>query len=410
MLHAVKTQITGTILTSFLLVQSWTAFSQAEPLYVKPTNAKTHWSSFENLSGAHGSAAKENKGGKGHAWDSIAPGETKTLMDAKGAGMITRMWLTIDDRSTETLRSLRLDMFWDNADKPAVSAPFGDFFNAMLAEPTRYENELFSTGEGRSFNCFIPMPFRKAGRVTLTNETKRPLKHLFYDIDYVMDKDLPAEALYFHAHWRRSNPTTVGQDFEILPKVTGKGRFLGSNIAVAADKKTLGWWGEGEAKVYLDSDTEFPSLAGTGTEDYIGTAWGQKVYVNRYQGCLVANDDLGHFSFYRYHVPDPVYFDTAARVTIQQIGGTGKNDVLKMMKEGRPVKPVSLDIDGKFVRLLDMPEGSLEKHNSPDDAWCNYYRQDDVTAISFFYLDKPQSNLPSLAPVAERTALSRFDK
>ena len=199
-----KIKIAGAVITAFLLIPSATAFSQHPPLYMKPTNAGSHWSSFENLNGAHGNAAKENKGGKGHAWDSIAPGETKTLMDAKGAGMITRMWLTIDDRSTETLRSLRLDMFWDNVEKPAVSVPFGDFFNAMLTEPTRYENELFSTGEGRSFNCFIPMPFHKSGKVTLTNETKKPLKHLFYDIDYVLDKDLPADALYFHSHWHRS--------------------------------------------------------------------------------------------------------------------------------------------------------------------------------------------------------------
>ncbi len=385
------------------------AAAQADALYLKPEKTVTRWSSFENPLGAPGSGAKENKGGKGHAFDSVAAGETKTLMEAKGAGKVTRMWFTINERSPWMLRSLVLNMYWDGAAKPAVSVPFGDFFAAMPDMPPAYQNELFSTGEGRSFNCYIPMPFRTGARITLTNESTAPLTHLFYDVNYVLEEAPSPQSLYFHSSWRRENPTTLGQDFEILPAVKGAGRFLGCNIVVGADKRNLGWWGEGEVKMYLDGDKEWPTLAGTGTEDYIGTAWGQGVFVNRYQGCLQADEAGGRFMFYRYHVPDPVYFDSAARVAIQQMGGTQKKDVVKMLKEGRPVKPVTVDIAGKLVRLLDLPEGSkLEDHASPDDAWCNYYRQDDVAAVAMFYLDKPENELPSLAPVEQRTAPSAF--
>jgi hypothetical protein len=136
------------------------------------------------------------------------------------------------------------------------------------------------------------------------------------------------DVLYFHASWRRESPTKVGRDFEILPRVEGKGRFLGANVGVLADPKNLGWWGEGEVKMYLDGDTEYPTLIGTGTEDYIGTGWGQKPFAGRYQGCYVSDDEAHIYSFYRYHVPDPVYFEKSARVTIQQIGGTSKKNVL----------------------------------------------------------------------------------
>ena len=214
---------------------------------------------------------------------------------------------------------------------------------------------------------------------------------------------------YFHACWRRENPTTLGRDFEILPRVRGNGRFLGANIAVAANKQNLGWWGEGEVKVYMDGDRKWPTLVGTGTEDYIGTGWGQKVFADRYQGCLVADDDRGLYSFYRYHVPDPVYFDREARVTIQQMGGDAKSNVIKMLKDGKPpITPVTVSQTGRFDNLLELPQPvDLEKHDSPPGAWTNYYRQDDVSAVAFFYLDRPTSNLPPLAPVAERVAPSR---
>lgn len=387
--HSTRAALPALVIASVILTPP-PALSQ--PLYVKPEGAVTRWASFENLKGTPGRGGMENKGGKGHAYDSLQPGETRTLMEADGPGRITRIWMTIDDRSTQTLRSLRLSMYWDGATSPAVCVPLGDFFGATVHEPVRFENEFFASPEGRSFNCFIPMPFRRSARVQITNDSDRRLGALFYDIDYVLGPAETSAPLYFHAVWRRENPTQVGKDFEILPRTEGKGRFLGTNLGLIRNRLYPGWWGEGEVKIYLEDDREFPTLVGTGTEDYIGTGWGQGVYVNRFQGCLVADEERGLFSFYRYHVPDPVYFDRAIRVTIQQMGGDGKSNVIQALKDGKvPLQPVTIADGETFHRLLDSPQPvDLEKHPSSAEAWTNYYRQDDVCAIALFYLDRPE--------------------
>jgi len=160
--------------------------AQMDDLYKRRPNAQSRWVSFENLRGAKGEGGKENRGGKGHAFDSLKAGETKVLMSLQGSGAIHRLWFTLRERDPKMMRALRLEMFWDNADSPAISVPFGDFFGAILGRPVAFENELFSNPEGRSFNCYIPMPFRKAAKITLTNESNRDVLKLFYDIDVVM--------------------------------------------------------------------------------------------------------------------------------------------------------------------------------------------------------------------------------
>src|SRR5579862_5229645 len=199
-------------------------------LYEKPIGVRTHWISFENASSDRAQAALENQGAKGHAFDSVMAGETKTLLDIEDSGTICRIWLTIGDRSPDMLRSLRLEMFWDGCDEPAVSSPLGDFFGVGLGRRVPFENELFSDPEGRSFNCFIPMPFRTGARVTLANESEKDLAHLFYDIDLLLDVEHPSDALYFHCSWRRESPNELGEEFTILPRVAGSGRFLGCNV------------------------------------------------------------------------------------------------------------------------------------------------------------------------------------
>src|SRR5690606_36552185 len=126
-----------------------------------------------------------NKGAKGHPYDYLKAGEAKILMDASGTGMITRMWFTIQDRSPLMLRSLKIEIFWDDAESPAVSAPFGDFFGNGLGKMVPHESELFSSAEGRSFNCFIPMPFKTGAKVVVTNQGTQDLNMLFYDINFV---------------------------------------------------------------------------------------------------------------------------------------------------------------------------------------------------------------------------------
>ena len=380
------------------------AYGQKDQLFRKPKKAVTRWSSFENLNGVKGQGGKENKGAKGHPYDTIKAGRTKTLLDIKGCGIITRIWITIRNRSPQMLRSLRIEMYWDGAKTPAVSAPFGDFFGVGLGKRVAFENALFSDPEGRSFNCCIPMPFRKAAKIIIINESDKDIKSIYYDVNYLLTSAHDKDVLYFHAYWRRENPTRLFHDFEILPKIKGKGRYLGTNIGIITDeiyKNT--WWGEGEVKVFLDGDDKYPTLVGTGTEDYIGTGWGQGIYAHRYQGCLIADEKNRQWAFYRYHIPDPVFFDKDCRVTIQQIGGDNKPQVRELQKKGVPLKPISISKDGNFTKLLEKSDVPNLDDPSIPEGWCNFYRRDDVSATAYFYLDNPENNLPSIAPVDERT-------
>ncbi len=391
----------------YLLVFAFGSTSSAQELYNMPEEkVETKWTSFENPYAEKGAGAKENQGAKGHAFDRIPGGESIDLVSIKGSGVINRIWLTIDDRSPEVLRSLRIEMFWDGEDKSAVSVPLGDFFGIGLGRKVAFESELFSDPEGRSFNCFIPMPFKTAARVTITNdrpEDSKPIT-IFYDLNLVNKDHGDNEMLYFHAFWNRDIKTPLKQDFSILPEVEGKGRFLGTNIGIITDEKYEDtWWGEGEVKIYLDGDSEYPSLAGSGTEDYVGTAYGQGTYDHMYQGSLIADQENGLFAFYRYHIPDPVYFYEDIKVDIQQIGGAPTERVRKIVENGAELIPITVDHFPEFTKLLEEPDAP--ELNDPDfpKGWTNFYRSDDVSATAYFYLDKPSNELPSLPELKKRT-------
>lgn len=373
-------------------------------------DATTRWSSPENLNGIPGQGGQENEGAKGHAFDPIPAGTTRTLLDVKGTGVITRMWITVADRSATMLRSLRLEMYWDGATKPAVSVPFGDFFGVGLGRTTAFQNAFFANAEGRAFQSFIPMPFKTGARITVTNESAKDLSHIFFDVNFQFEKSWDADNLYFHSYWSRDTATTLTRDFELLPIVEGRGRYLGVNVGVNSNPAYgKSWWGEGEVKIWLDQDEQFPSLNGTGTEDYIGTGWGQGAFINTYAGCNVADEARNQWSFYRLHVPDPVYFHERCKVVIQQIGGNMKSEVVAMQKAGAKLIPVTVDNGGILHRIYHA--GSSKSLESPDlpDGWVNFYRVDDVSATSYFYLDKPESNLPNLQPVELRVARLRID-
>ena len=310
--------------------------ASAQELYEMPTGTKTIWTSFENPTGAKGAGGKENKGGKGHAFDVIGAQSSKVMLNYTGAGVVRRIWLTVNERSPLMLRSVRLEMYWDNAATPAISAPLGDFFGIGLGRRVPFQSEFFSDPEGRSFNCSIPMPFKSAARIVIINESKTPVT-LFYDVNLTAVEKHDKPVFYFHAYWNRENKTKLGRDFVVLPSVSGKGRFLGMNVGVSADTVyETSWWGEGEVKMFVDGDAEFPSLIGTGTEDYIGSAWGLGAYAQRYQGCPLADAINKQWSFYRYHVPDPIYFQTQCKVTFQQIGGEG-TDFVRRLKINREI-------------------------------------------------------------------------
>ncbi|UZK67134.1 glycoside hydrolase family 172 protein [Sphingomonas sp. M1-B02] len=371
----------------------------AQEVYELPKSEESRWISPENPTGAKGAGAKENRGGKGHAFDTIPVGGTLALADIKGMGVIDRIWMTIEDRSPEALRGLKLEMFWDGAARPAVSVPFGDFFLHGAGEMVPMETALFSSAEGRSFVSYVKMPFRKGARLAVTNESGKPVNLIFFDVNYRAVDSLPKDALYFHAWWSREPATALGRDFRILPRIEGRGRFLGTSVTVLTNpvyEKT--WWGEGEVKIALDGDGEHPTLVGTGTEDYIGTAWGQGAYINRYQGAPIATwDDGGRWTFYRFHLPDPVYFRRGIEVSLQQMGGARKPLVLGLLKKGAPMIPVTIDPGSRdnFQQLLT--NGKRLDDPSLPDGHTNYYRSDDVAAVAYFYLDRPEGVLPPIA-------------
>ena len=371
--------------------------SQAQSLYEMPANPQSRLSSFENLNGIKGNGGKTNKTAKGNAFENMEPGETKKLLDIKGEGTIQRIWLTID-HSPVKLRSLRLQFFWDGSNKPAVDVPLGDFFGYNLGKQISFQSALFSSGEGRSYNCYIPMPFKKAAKVLLINEGTEKVK-LFYDIDFVLQK-LPLNTLYFHAYWNRQQSGQLGDDYVLLPKVEGKGRFLGISVGLNTDTSYgKSWWGEGEVKMYLDGDTKYPTINGTGAEDYIGSAWGLGTFTNWYQGCTIANDSTGQFNFYRWHIPDAIYFNKDIKVTIQQIGGWMKEDMKRLYQRGVNFKAITVDGPAGFTRLLDMENPPLLTDSAFPEGWVNFYRIDDYSSVGYFYLDKPASSLSLLPPL-----------
>ncbi len=362
-------------------------------LFRFPEGVQTRWASAENRGAELAGGCLGNDGRK--RFPCIHPlgaGETATLLDVRAAsGTIRRIWVTINDRSPMMMRGLRLRMAWDGASACAVDVPLGDFFCHALGEASAFENALFSSPEGRSFNCVVPMPFRSGARITVTNETDRELDMLFFEVDFTSGDVHASDALYFHAHWRRENPTMLGVDYTLLPRVEGRGRILGMNIGVIADtgKYFRSWWGEGEVKVFLDDDTDHPTLCGTGTEDYIGTGWGQGRYAQAYQGCPVADDERFRYGFYRLHVPDPVVFTKRARATIQQIGCWNPGTIQQMHDSGITLQHGAATIG--WAEALKREYGYFE-------------REDDWSSCAWFYLDSPTNGLPALQDLSVRVA------
>lgn len=409
--HPLHRPLSGLALAAVLLLPAG-----AGELYTAPKpGTHTRWISPENPTGAKGAGGQLNRGAKGMAFIVVNPGETATLADIRGAGIIHRLWLSgTIPRHEEQRRLVRLEMYWDGAAKPAVAAPIGDFFGVGLGLLVPFESALFSSPEGRSYNVTIPMPYRKGAKVLLVNESTAHAL-VWYDLNYTEVKEHGDDVLYFHAAWRRELKTGLGRDFEILPRVEGRGRYLGANIGVIGSPAYRGtWFGEGEVKVFLDGDTTLPTLVGTGTEDYIGSGWGQGEYRGRIHGSLVSDNTNDLYAFYRFHLDDPVYFHHDCRVTIQQIGNTSTQRVRELLAQGAELQPVwVLDTHGDDVLnltgrgpsihlLLDRTDLPPFDDPSHPQGGCNFYRRDDVSATAYFYLDRPENDLPPLAPAALR--------
>jgi hypothetical protein len=294
--------------------------------------------SAENFSGAKGAGGKATTGEGavpsrelGQGWK-VSPcirvpgGATITLADIAGPGAIQHMWMTIDPSAW---RKLVLRCFWDGEASPSVEVPLGDFFCSGWGVRCNINSLPIAVNPAGGFNSYWEMPFRRRALITLENLSPDDAGAFYYQIDYALT-EVPPDHAYFHAQWRRSNPLPYMQVHTLLDGVVGRGHYVGTYLAWGVNSN--GWWGEGEVKFYLDGD-EWPTICGTGTEDYFGGAWNFEhprgsygVYSTPYLGLpqVIVPDGLyvtqQRFGMYRWHIPDPVRFHEDLRVTIQALG------------------------------------------------------------------------------------------
>jgi hypothetical protein len=300
--------------------------------------AQTRSISAENPTGAKGQGALATGGTGvqaarelGRGWKvspsiQLAPGELRTLADIQGAGAIQHLWLTTHKRHW---RQLILRLHWDGDARPAVEVPVGDFFCNGWCEFSQVSSLPVAANPHGGFNSYWEMPFRTGATLTLENLAEEEVI-VYYQVDYTLT-DVGHDAAYFHAQWRRRNPLPYGEVHTLLDGVTGSGHYVGTYLAWGVNNS--GWWGEGEIKFYLDGDAEFPTICGTGTEDYFGGAWNFEVPGQGYTpfstpflglSQVLRPDGLyrsqQRFGLYRWHIMDPIRFQSDLRVTIQALG------------------------------------------------------------------------------------------
>ncbi len=302
------------------------------------SKAKTRSISPENFTGEKGKGGLATEGtGKeaardlGQKWKvspsvRIEAGRAFTLAEIEGPGAIQHIWMT----PTGNWRFSILRFYWDGEKSPSVEAPVGDFFASGLGRYGQVSSLAVAVNPGSAFNCYWVMPFRKSARITLENLDEKEMV-LYYQVTYALG-EVPPDAGYFHAQFRRSNPHAYKQDYAILEGVRGQGHYVGTHLVWGVHN--TGWWGEGEIKFFLDGDLEFPTICGTGTEDYFGGSYNfenQKTkqyqeFTTPYSGLsLVLRPDglyqsQQRFSLYRWHIADPIRFDRDLKVTIQTLG------------------------------------------------------------------------------------------
>ncbi|MFI5734389.1 glycoside hydrolase family 172 protein [Kribbella sp. NPDC051587] len=333
--------------------------------------ARTFSISAENRDGAKGGGARATEGtmsrqardlGVGWKMSPCIPlpaGSTTTLAEIEGSGAITHIWMTVDKK---VWRSLVLRAYWDGEETPSIEVPLGDFFCSGWGEHAQISSVPVAVNPSGGFNSYWQMPFRAGARITIENLQEVDVPELFYQVDFVRT-EVPDDAAYFHAQFRRSNPVPYGEVHTLLDGVQGQGQYVGTYLAWGCNN--TGWWGEGEVKFYLDGDDEFPTICTTGTEDYFGGAWGfihpegvYATFTTPYLGMPQAIQPDGfmknqqRFGLYRWHITDTIRFTSDLRVTVQALGWRR---------------------DGRFLQL-----------------------QDDLASTSFWYQTEPHAPFPSL--------------
>ena len=293
----------------------------------------------------------------------LNPGETLTLMDEAGPGVISHVWITIASPEAHHLKKLVLRMYWDGETSPSVETPVGDFFGLGLGDYFLYQSTPLAVSSDKALNSFFPMPFQKQARITVTNEGREKVSAFYFNIDYrALSKPLPADTLYFHAQYRQATPCKAikgnglnveGEDNYVWMEATGRGHFVGVTMSVMENAD--GWWGEGDDMFFVDRE-KTPSINGTGSEDYFLGAWGFTAGPFSYAlfGAPVKGLELAgeRSSVYRFHVDSPITFTKSLRATIE--------------------------------------------HGHAND------RADDYYSVAYWYQTEPHAAFPPLPPVEER--------
>lgn len=259
------------------------------------------------------------------------PGNSTVLLaDIEGPGAIQHIWMTVGRlNGREPWRDMILRIYWDGMEYPAVEVPVGDFFANGWSRYAHVNSLAVCTNPARGFNCYWTMPFARRARVTMENRNPEQIT-LYYQIDYV-EAPIDPDSAYFCASFRRENPVTYGKDFTIVDGIRGRGQYVGTYLAWQVNNN--GWWGEGEIKFFMDGDTDYPTICGTGTEDYFCGAYnfdvpgeGYTTFSTPYSGLpqVIRPDGLYQsqmrFGMYRWHITDPIRFERELRVTIQDLG------------------------------------------------------------------------------------------
>jgi D-arabinan exo alpha-(1,3)/(1,5)-arabinofuranosidase (non-reducing end) len=293
----------------------------------------------------------------------VAPGQTFTVLDESGPGVITHVWFTIADPELYHLKKIVLRVYWDGETHPSVEAPIGDFFGLGLGDYFTYQSVPLAVGEAKALNSFFPMPFKKHARITVTNEGRDAIRALYFNIDYrAYSNPLPENTLYFHAEYNQCAPCTAvvsdgknpdGKDNYPWADAKGRGQFVGVTMSILENKD--GWWGEGDDMFFIDGE-KLPSIVGTGTEDYFLGAWdfgGQPFAYGLFGAPVVGPERQGaRWSVYRFHLDSPIPFTKSLRATIE--------------------------------------------HGTANNRGDNYY------SVAYWYQTEPHVPLPPLPPVEER--------
>lgn len=288
-------------------------------------------------------------------------GETITIMDVDGPGMIQHIWMTTNRTWGGNGRACILRFYWDNEKHPSVEVPMTDFF-AIGHDLFAPVNSLpVIVNPSSALNCYWPMPFRKHAKITFTNESDKELRLLTFQITYAK-MELPEDVGYFHAQWRKAVVDPKNPDYLIVDSIKGTGKYVGTFLAWT--QLYSGWFGEGEIKFFIDGDKKFPTICGTGTEDYFCASWGfPETYSTAYVGNTLAEQEGNgprKWSLYRWHIMDPIYFKKDLKVTIQALGWY-------------PGKP-----------------------------WGYRPLADDIASVAFWYQQEPHATFPKLPGLKDR--------